>query len=51
VVSDIKGKHKLKVCESRVLIRIFGPKRVEIIGEWRKVHNEELHNCTLAKYD
>jgi hypothetical protein len=30
--------------ESRVLRRIFGPKRDEVIGGWRKLHNEELHN-------
>jgi hypothetical protein len=27
-----------------VLRRIFGPKRDEVTGEWRKLHNEELHN-------
>jgi hypothetical protein len=32
------------VCENRVLSRIFGPKRDDEIGEWRKLHNEELHN-------
>jgi hypothetical protein len=32
------------VFENRVLIRIFGPKRDEVIGGWRKRHNEELHN-------
>jgi hypothetical protein len=32
------------VFENRVLRRIFGPKRDEVTGEWRKVHNEELHN-------
>jgi hypothetical protein len=32
------------VFESRVLRRIFGPKRYEVIGGWRKLHNEELHN-------
>ena len=30
--------------ENRVLRRIFGPKRVEITGEWRKLHNEELND-------
>jgi hypothetical protein len=30
--------------ENRVLRKIFGPKRDEVTGEWRKVHNEELHN-------
>jgi hypothetical protein len=32
------------VFESTVLRRIFGPKRDEVTGEWRKLHNEELHN-------
>ena len=30
--------------ENRVLRRIFGPKRDEITGEWRKLHNEELND-------
>jgi hypothetical protein len=34
----------IKVFEDRVLRRIFGPKRDEVIGGWRKLHNEELHN-------
>jgi hypothetical protein len=32
------------VFENRVLRRIFGPKRNEVTGEWRKLHNEELHD-------
>jgi hypothetical protein len=32
------------VFENRVLRRIFGPKRDQVTGEWRKLHNEELHN-------
>jgi hypothetical protein len=32
------------VFENRALSRIFGPKRDEIIGGWRKLHNGELHN-------
>jgi hypothetical protein len=32
------------VFENRVLRRIFGPKRDEMMGEWRKLHNKELHN-------
>jgi hypothetical protein len=35
--------HRLRVFEKRVLRRIFGPKRDEVTGEWRKLHNEELH--------
>jgi hypothetical protein len=32
------------VFENRVLRRIFGPKRDEVTGEWRKMHNEELYD-------
>jgi hypothetical protein len=32
------------VFENRVLRRIFGPKKDEVTGEWRKLHSEELHN-------
>jgi hypothetical protein len=32
------------VFENRVLRRIFGPKRDEVTGGWRKLHNEDLHN-------
>jgi hypothetical protein len=34
----------MKVFENRVLRRIFGPKRDGMMGGWRKLHNEELHN-------
>jgi hypothetical protein len=34
---------RLRVFEKRVLRRIFGPKRDEVTGEWRKLHNEELN--------
>jgi hypothetical protein len=32
------------VFENRVLRRIFGPRRDEVMGGWRKLHNEELHD-------
>jgi hypothetical protein len=32
------------VFENRLLRRIFGPKREEVAGGWRRLHNEELHN-------
>jgi hypothetical protein len=32
------------VFENRVLRRIFGPMRDEVTGDWRKLHNDELHN-------
>jgi hypothetical protein len=37
-------KHRPRVFENRVLRRIFGPKRDEVTGEWRKLHNEDIHN-------
>jgi len=33
---------RLRVCENRVLRRIFGPKWDEVTGKWRKTHSEEL---------
>jgi hypothetical protein len=36
------------VFENRVLRRIFGPKRDEVAGDWRKLHNEELHNLYFS---
>jgi hypothetical protein len=39
----LREEHRLRVFENRVLKRIFGPKRDEVTGEWRKLHNEELH--------
>jgi hypothetical protein len=38
----LKEGHRLRVFENRVLRRVFGPKRDEVAGEWRKLHNEEL---------
>jgi hypothetical protein len=38
------SRHRLRVFENRVLMRIFGPKRDEVTGEWRKLHNKELHD-------
>jgi hypothetical protein len=34
----LREEHRLKVFENRVLRRIFGPTRGEVIGEWRKLH-------------
>jgi hypothetical protein len=39
-----REEHKLRVFEKRVLRRIFGPKRDEVTGGWRKLHNAELYN-------
>jgi hypothetical protein len=40
----LSEEHRLREFENRVLRRIFGPKRDKVMGEWRKLHNEELHN-------
>jgi hypothetical protein len=40
----LREKHRLRVFENRVLRRIFGLKRYEATGGWRKLHNEGLHN-------
>jgi hypothetical protein len=43
LVSD-REEHRLRVFENRVLKRMFGPKRDEVTGGRRKLHDEELHN-------
>jgi hypothetical protein len=40
----LRDESRLRVFENRVLRRIFGPKRDEVTGEWRKLHNEELND-------
>ena len=40
----LREERRLRVFEKRVLRRIFGPKRDEVTGEWRKLHNEELND-------
>jgi hypothetical protein len=44
----LREEHRLRMFENRVLRRIFGPKRDEVIGGWRKLHNEELHNMNSS---
>jgi hypothetical protein len=38
----LREEQKLRLVENRVLRRIFGPKKDEATGEWRRLHNEEL---------
>jgi hypothetical protein len=38
----LEEEHRLRVFGNRVLRRIFGPKREEVAGGWRRLHNEEL---------
>ena len=40
----LREERRLRVFENRVLRRVFGPKRDEVIGEWKKLHNEELRD-------
>jgi hypothetical protein len=40
----LRDEHRLRVSENRVLWGIFGPKRDEVTGEWRKLRSGELHN-------
>jgi hypothetical protein len=40
----LKEEHRWEMLENRVLKKIFGSKRDEVMGGWRKLHNEELHN-------
>jgi hypothetical protein len=40
----LREEHRLRVFQNRVLMRIFGSKRDEMTGGWRKLYNEELHN-------
>jgi len=46
----LREERRLRVFENRVLRRIFGPKRGELTGEWRKLHNEELNDLTRIKF-
>ena len=40
----LREKRKLRVFENMVLRRLFGPRREEVTGEWRRLHNEELND-------
>ena len=40
----LREQRRLRVFENKVLKSVFGPKRDEVTGEWRKLHNEELND-------
>ena len=40
----LREERRLRVFDNRVLRRVFGPKKNEVTGEWRKLHNEELRD-------
>jgi hypothetical protein len=44
----LREEHRLRAFENRVLRRKFGPKKEEVTGDWRKLHNEELHKLHSA---
>jgi hypothetical protein len=46
----LREEHRLRVFDNRVLRRIYGPKRDEVTGGWRKLHNEELRNLYSSPY-
>ena len=45
----LKEERGLRVFENRTLRRIFGPKRDEITGEWRKLHEEEMYSLYIIR--
>ena len=46
----LREERRLKMFENRVLMRIFGPKRDEVTGKWRKLHNEELNDLQSSPH-
>ena len=48
---DLREEHRLRVFENRVLRRLFGAKRDEVRGEWRKLHNEVLNTLRTGDAD
>jgi hypothetical protein len=40
----LREEHRLSMFENRVLRKIYGPKRDEVMGDWRKLHSKELRN-------
>jgi len=44
LVCQLREECKLRVFENRVLRRIFGPKRDDVTGEWKRLHNKELND-------
>jgi hypothetical protein len=44
LIADIAGRKEAEVFENKVLRRIFGSRKDEVTGEWRRLHNEELND-------
>jgi uncharacterized membrane protein len=43
----LKEQCRLRVFENGVMRKMFGPKREEVTGDWRRIHDEELNVCSL----
>ena len=46
----LREERRLRVFENRVLRAVFGPKRDEVTGEWRNLHNEELSDLYCSPH-
>ena len=46
----LREERRLRVFENKVLRRIFGPRRDEVTGDWRRLHNEEICFVLLTQY-
>jgi hypothetical protein len=48
----LREERRLRMFENRVLRKIFVPRRDEVTGEWRRLHNEELHDlyCIMRSF-
>jgi hypothetical protein len=44
LVSHTRGRTQIEGVQNRALSRIFGPKKEKVAEDWRRLHNEELHN-------
>jgi hypothetical protein len=45
-----RKEQRLRAFEDKMLWRIFGPMREEVVGGWRRMHNEDLHNLYTSQY-
>jgi hypothetical protein len=50
-MAKLREERRLRVFENRVLREIFGSKRNEVTGEWRKLHNEKLNDMYYCAGD
>jgi hypothetical protein len=50
LISDTKGRRYIEEVKNSQLRRISGPKREEVAGGWRRLHNEELRNLYASTY-